>query len=78
MSIDHDFFRWVVGGLIGILTSISGFWLSHLNNRIDVISSEALSRAQIISGLEANMHNVNKRLDRIESKLDYLIERKSK
>jgi hypothetical protein len=78
MSIDDDTFRWVVGGLIGILSSIGGFWLSHLTNRIDTMTTEISERSQRISVLEANVEGVNKRLDRIEQKIDYLIQGKSR
>lgn len=78
VNIDGDTFRWIVGGLIGIISSIGGFWLSHLTSRIDVISAEISERNQRISVLEANVDGVNKRLDRIELKIDYLIQGKQK
>lgn len=74
MSIDNDTFRWIVGGLIGIISSIGGFWLSHLTTRIDGIAEDISERSQRISVLEANVDGVNKRLDRIELKIDYLIQ----
>jgi hypothetical protein len=74
MSIDNDTFRWVVGGLIGIISSIGGFWLSHLTARVDGITEDISERSQRISVLEANVDGVNKRLDRIELKIDYLIQ----
>lgn len=77
-NIDGDTFRWIVGGLIGILSSIGGFWLSHLTNRIDVVAKDISDRNQRISVLEANVDGVNKRLDRIELKIDYLIQGKQK
>lgn len=78
MSIDSDTFRWVIGGLVGIMSSIGGFWMSHLTSRIDSISTEISERSQRISVLEANVEGVNKRLDRIELKIDYLIQGKEK
>lgn len=73
-NIDDDTFRWIVGGLIGIVSSIGGFWLSDLSTRIEVISKDLSERNQRISVLEANVDGVSKRLDRIESKIDYLIQ----
>lgn len=73
-SIDDDTFRWIIGGLIGIISSVGGFWLSHLTNRIDIVTAEISERSQRISVLEANVEGVNKRLDRIEQKIDYLIQ----
>lgn len=75
-NIDDDTFRWIVGGLIGIISSIGGFWLSHLTTRIDAMSSDISERSQRISVLEANVEGVSKRLDRIEQKIDYLIQGK--
>lgn len=75
---DPDMFRWIVGGLLGLISSIGGFWLSHLTGRIDSISHDLLERSQRISVLEANVEGFNKRLDRIELKIDYLIQEKGK
>lgn len=77
-SIDDDTFRWILGGLIGIISSVGGFWLSHLTNRMDVVTAEISERSQRISVLEATVEGVNKRLDRIEQKIDYLIQEKQK
>jgi hypothetical protein len=77
-KIDHETFRWVVSGLLGIITSIGAFWLSHLTTRIDAITHDLSERNQRISSLETNVDGLNKRLDRIESKIDYLIQEKAK
>lgn len=77
-NIDADTFRWIVGGLIGILSSIGGFWLSNLTNRIDSVTTEISKRSERISVLETNVDGVSKRLDRIEQKIDYLIQGKVK
>lgn len=76
--IDHETFRWIVSGLLGIITSIGAFWLSHLTSRIDAMTHDISERSQRISVLEANVDGVNKRLDRIELKIDYLIQEKKK
>ena len=76
--IDNETFRWIVSGLLGIITSIGAFWLSHLTTRIDSITHDMSERSQRISVLEANVDGVNKRLDRIELKIDYLIQEKKK
>lgn len=73
-----DIFRWIAGGLFAIITSIGGFWLSHLTARIDGLSQDLLERSQRISVLEANVDGFNKRLDRIELKIDYLIQDKGR
>ena len=76
--IDNETFRWIVSGLLGIITSIGAFWLSHLTTRIDSITHDMSERSQRISVLEANVDGVSKRLDRIELKIDYLIQEKKK
>jgi len=78
LGVDNDTFRWIVGGLIGLISSIGGFWLSHLTGRIDVITADISERNGRISALEANVDGVNRRLDRIEGKIDYLIQGKAK
>lgn len=77
-TIDSDIFKWVVSGLLGVITSIGGFWLSDLTARINNISHDLSERSQRVSVLEANVDGLNKRLDRIELKIDYLIQEKSK
>jgi len=77
-KIDHETFRWIVSGLLGIITSIGAFWLSHLTTRVDTITHDLSERNQRISSLEANVDGVNKRLDRIESKIDYLVQERAK
>ena len=48
--------------------------MSHLTGRMDALSADILDRSQRISVLEANVEGIGKRLDRIESKIDYLIQ----
>jgi hypothetical protein len=73
-KIDHETFRWIVSGLLGVITSIGAFWLSHLTTRVDTIAHDLSERNQRISALEANVEGFNRRLDRIESKIDYIIQ----
>ena len=78
LGVDNDTFRWIVGGLLGLISSLGGFWLSHLTNRVDGITSDISERNGRISALEANVDGVSRRLDRIEGKIDYLIQGKAK
>lgn len=77
-KVDGETFRWVVSGLLGLVTSIGAMWISHLNSRLDDITEDISLRNSRISVIEANVDSFNKRLDRIESKIDYLIQEKSK
>jgi len=74
LGVDNDTFRWIIGGLIGLISSVGGFWMSHLTGKVDALSADILDRSQRISVLEANVEGIGKRLDRIESKIDYLIQ----
>ena len=78
MGIDNDTFRWVIGALLGVITSIGGFWLSNITAKVDEINRDLLERSQRISVLEANVDGFNRRLDRIETKIDYLIQERTK
>lgn len=77
-TVDSDMFKWIVSGLLGVISSIGGFWLSDLTNRVNAISQDLGERSQRVSVLEANVEGLNKRLDRIELKIDYLIQEKVK
>lgn len=77
-GIDSDTFRWILGGLVGLISSIGGFWLSHLTTRLDEFAKDLSDRNQRISVLETNVDGFNKRLDRIELKIDYLIQGRQK
>lgn len=74
--IDGDIFKWIVGGLLGLIASIGGFWLTNLTARLDTLSKDLYDRNQRISSLETHIEFTNKRLDRIEAKLDILIEKR--
>lgn len=69
-----DVFQWVVGGLLGVLSSIGAFWLTNLTNRVEIISKEFYERGSRISTLEERAESVSHRLNRIEGKIDLLIE----
>ena len=71
-------FRWIVGGLLGLISSIGAFWMSYINQRIDIISDSSIMSTNRISVLEANVDGFNKRLDRIETKIDFLIQEKTR
>jgi len=77
-KVDGETFRWIVSGLLGLVTSIGAMWLSHLTTKIEGITHDVSERNQRISVLEANVEGFNKRLDRIESKIDYLVQENSK
>jgi hypothetical protein len=67
-QIDHGTFQWVVGGLLGLLSSLGGFWLSHLTLRIDDIGQRQ-------AATEARVSDMKGYLTRIEEKLDVLVQR---
>lgn len=75
--IDGDIFKWIVGGLLGLIASIGGFWLTNLTARLDMLSRDLYERNQRISSLETHIDVTNRRLDRIEAKLDLLLEKRA-
>jgi len=77
-KIDGDVFQWVVGGLLGIITSVGSVWINRINSRIDSLSRDLYERNQRVAVLESHIDQFNRRFDRIEGKLDLLLDSFSK
>lgn len=77
-NLDKDTVRWLIDMLVGTLAFVGGFWLTNLTQRIDDIAKDLAERNQKIAALETHIEVVNRRLDRIEGKIDYLVERTQK
>lgn len=75
-EIPLNVFEWVVGGLFAALCSVGTFFFKQISSRLDAIERDLSRRNERISVLEAHIETVNRRLDRIETKLDILIEKK--
>lgn len=75
-EIPLNVFQWVVGGLFGVLTSVGAFFFKQISGRLDAIEQDLSRRNERISVLETYIESFNRRLDRIETKLDILIEKR--
>lgn len=62
-------YRWLVGILITFLTMSIVAWAASMDNRLAKVEDTTISVAQ----LQAQSESTNKRLDRIESKLDQVL-----
>lgn len=67
-------FQWIVGTLIAILTSFGSFFLRQIFKRLDKLEFDMAIRNEKLSVLEVQFQTVAARLDRIEGKLDLLLE----
>lgn len=74
-KIDGELFRWIVGGLLTLISTLGGYWLTHLTNRLDTVTRDFYDRGQRISALEAHIDSANRRLDRIDQKQDAILEK---
>jgi hypothetical protein len=75
-EVNFSTFQWVVSGLIGLVTAVGSILLKSLTTRLESVESDLLRRNERISVLETHIDTVNRRLDRIEAKLDILLEKK--
>jgi hypothetical protein len=73
-ELTNDTFRWLVGGLLGLLTAIGSFFVKSISARLDAVEVDLSRRNERISVLEAHFESVDRRLDRIDQKLDILLE----
>ncbi len=75
-EVSFNAFQWVVSGLLGLVTAVGSILLKSLTTRLETVESDLLRRNERISVLETHIDTVNRRLDRIEAKLDLLLEKK--
>jgi tetrahydromethanopterin S-methyltransferase subunit G len=73
-GIPMELFQWVVGGMFGLLVTVGGFFFKQIATRLDGIERDLSRRNERISVVESQLDNFNRRLDRIEVKLDLIIE----
>lgn len=69
-------FQWIVSGLLALVSAIGSFLFKSLIARLEAVESDLSRRNERISVLETHIDTVNRRLDRIEAKLDILLEKK--
>lgn len=67
-------FETIISGVIATAGSVFTWMLKRVASRLDKIEEDLSRRNERISVLEAHNDAVSRRLDRIETKLDLLIE----
>lgn len=70
-----DLLIWAVGAMVTFINAAFWFWLNRLTSQLDAIKAELHSKGLAISSLESYVEGNEKRLDRIEQKIDRLLER---
>lgn len=68
--------QWLIGALTTVAFTGGSAWLSHIENEVDKLSISNIAQVAQVARLEANFSLTEKRLDRIEQKLDLLLEMK--
>lgn len=65
---------WLLGAFFAISTSVCGAWLWSMQSTIEDVRMEQLNRTTRIASLEQSQTDVLRRLERMETKLDKLLE----
>jgi len=65
---------WIMGAMLSVLLIGGSAWAAYISNQINIISGEMNHRQQRISKNESIVTIVLSRMDRIESKIDSLLE----
>lgn len=66
-KLDGEFFRWVVGGLLSFIVAIGMLWISKIQGQVDNLTPR-------ITAVEVKEAAIAMRLEKIERKLDLLLE----
>lgn len=74
-SSSPDFLQWLLTALAGLVTAGGSFWLTQINDQIGELQKESQAKAQAIASLEAYGKTNADRLDRIEVKIDRVLDR---
>lgn len=74
-NLDKDTVRWLIDTLVGALAFVGGFWLTNLTNRVDATAKELAECSKRLAVVESQNAGFIQWRDRIEGKIDYLIER---
>ena len=69
-------YKWLVPILLGIIVSVFGYWGVQLQERINSIETYHREAGSKVSSLESTYILMTDRLNRIEGKLDRLIEKR--
>ncbi len=76
MALHNGWRGWALTVVLALLIAISGWTWHALATRVDVIQTTQAHRGERITKLEAEISLVKMQLERIESKLDRVLEQK--
>lgn len=72
---DRDLRWWIMVGAVGIVFSLGNTRITALETDLRTIQREQMDRTERIVSLEQNVRNLAQQLDRVEGKLDRLLDR---
>ncbi len=72
---DRDLRWWIMVGAVGIVFSLGNARITALETDLRTIQREQMDRTERIVSLEQNVRNLAQQLDRVEGKLDRLLDR---
>jgi uncharacterized coiled-coil protein SlyX len=70
-----EWFRWIVGGLLGSLVMVGSWAFVSVETRVANIETALTPRAERLATLETLANTQQRQMDRLEDKLDWLIDK---
>jgi hypothetical protein len=77
-NLDGDFLHWMIEAILALGGWVCGGWINRLHGKIDRLETLITEHATEISVLETQTEEVSRRLDRIEQKIDLLLDERRK
>lgn len=72
--ITDDVIKWIITGVSSIALTVGSMWLNHLNTEMEKIKEQSQLKFQKMAQLEYVGEESARRLNRIEDKLDRVLE----
>lgn len=66
---------WILGIFSTVVMTAGGAWLAHVDSELSLIKGEQQNKIAKIATLEEKVNSTTSRLERIEDKLDIIIEK---
>lgn len=73
---DIGVMQWLINGLLGLVIASLGYIWRMLDKRVDDTEEQAARSATDIAVLKSEVRGYGERFDRIEKKIDVLLERR--
>ena len=67
-------YKWAIGIMLGIVTAVFGTLWANMQSRMEMIEQEHADGRQRLATVEAKTDEVFRRIERIENKIDVLLE----